>query len=64
MTGAATWPAADPCQVLWQAARLAKPGGMVCSQEVDNWYTWAYPETVIAPAMIGAWARTPQPGTH
>jgi ubiquinone/menaquinone biosynthesis C-methylase UbiE len=40
----------DPSQVLRQAARLVKPGGIVCFQEVDNWYTWAYPET-------GLWAR-------
>src|ERR1700745_3238304 len=39
-----------PPQVLRQAARLVKPGGIVCFQEVDNWYTWAYPET-------GLWAR-------
>jgi ubiquinone/menaquinone biosynthesis C-methylase UbiE len=40
----------DPAGVLRQAARLVKPGGIVCFQEVDNWYTWAYPET-------GLWAR-------
>lgn len=37
----------EPSQVLRQASRLVKPGGIVCFQEVDNWYTWAYPETEL-----------------
>jgi ubiquinone/menaquinone biosynthesis C-methylase UbiE len=37
----------EPSQVLRQASRLVNPGGIVCFQEVDNWYTWAYPETEL-----------------
>jgi ubiquinone/menaquinone biosynthesis C-methylase UbiE len=37
----------EPSQVLAEASRLVKPGGIVCFQEVDNWYTWAYPETEL-----------------
>ena len=37
----------DPARVLEGAARLVRPGGLICFQECDDWYTWAYPSTPL-----------------
>jgi SAM-dependent methyltransferase len=37
----------DPVLVLRGAADRVRPGGLVCFQEGDDWYTWAYPASPL-----------------
>jgi SAM-dependent methyltransferase len=37
----------EPAAVLRVAARLVRPGGLLCFQECDDWYTWAYPASAL-----------------
>jgi SAM-dependent methyltransferase len=37
----------DPAHVLRGAADRVRPGGLVCFQEGDDWYTWAYPASPL-----------------
>jgi hypothetical protein len=37
----------DPSAVLRVAAAAVRPGGLVCFQECDDHYTWAYPATPL-----------------
>ena len=37
----------DPADVLREAARRVRPGGLVCFQECDDHYTYAYPSTPL-----------------
>jgi SAM-dependent methyltransferase len=39
--------APDPALVLRAAAERVRPGGLVCFQEGDDLYTWAYPNTPL-----------------
>jgi ubiquinone/menaquinone biosynthesis C-methylase UbiE len=37
----------EPGDVLRAAASFVRPGGLVCFQECDDWYTWAYPASPL-----------------
>jgi SAM-dependent methyltransferase len=37
----------EPADVLRVAARFVRPGGLLCFQECDDWYTWAYPASPL-----------------
>jgi len=37
----------NPSQVVRDISRMLNPGGLMCFQEVDDWYTWSYPQTEL-----------------
>jgi len=55
--------APEPALVLRAAAERVRPGGLVCFQEGDDWYTWAYPSSPLW-EQVRRWILAALEGAH